>query len=92
MIKKLREVKSFEHDFVIIGAGPAGITVALELEKYKKTVLLLEGGGLEYSEESQSLYNGQTIGNKNFNIKLSRVRYFGGSSNHWGGMCRPFSK
>ncbi len=92
MIKKLSQIQFTRYDFVIIGSGPAGMATALELEKNKKTVLLLEGGGLEYSEESQSLYNGQTIGNKNFNIKLSRVRYFGGSSNHWGGMCRPFSK
>ena len=92
MIKKLREVKSFEHDFVIIGAGPAGITVALELEKYKKTVLLLEGGGLEYSKDSQSIYKGQVAGDENFSVKNSRLRYFGGTSNHWGGMCRPFSR
>jgi hypothetical protein len=92
MIKNLSQVQSLEYDFIIVGTGPAGITTALELEKNKKTVLLLEGGGMEHSEESQSIYNGSVVGNMNFDIKRSRVRYFGGSSNHWGGMSRPFSE
>jgi len=92
MIKKLSQIQFTRYDFVIIGPGPARMATALELEKNKKTILILEGGDFKYSKESQSLYNGQTIGNKNFNTNLSRVGYFSGSGNHRGGMCRLFSK
>ena len=35
------------YDVCIVGAGVAGITLALEMDR-KRSVLLLEGGGLEY--------------------------------------------
>ena len=37
-------------EYVIIGAGPAGTTLADQLSQANKTVLLLEGGGEEISE------------------------------------------
>ena len=44
-------------DVCICGAGVAGITLALHLSRTLR-VALLEGGGLDYSEDSQSLYEG----------------------------------
>ncbi|MDZ4141409.1 MAG: GMC family oxidoreductase [Methylotenera sp.] len=79
------------YDVCICGAGPAGITIARVLAKAGKTVALLEGGSLEYSENSQNLYQGKNIGLKNWDaISNCRLRYFGGTSNHWGGRCSFF--
>jgi len=78
-----------KYDICIVGSGPAGITLALNLANSGKTVLLLEGGGLEYSSDSQSLYECESTGHEAW-PKHTRLRYFGGTSNHWSGRCRPF--
>lgn len=75
-------------DYCIIGTGPAGISCALALLPTGKRILLLEGGGGEATEQSQSLYEGTTIGDRYFALDWARMRYLGGSSNHWTGFCR----
>jgi choline dehydrogenase-like flavoprotein len=75
----------------IIGAGIAGITLALELEKIGFTVNLLEGGGLEFESDSHSLYRGNQSGREYYDLDASRVRMFGGTSTHWAGNCRELS-
>jgi choline dehydrogenase-like flavoprotein len=75
-------------DICIVGSGPAGLSLALELESKGFRVLVLEAGGEYYDEASQAHYAGQVIGDTHFDIGINRLRYFGGSSNHWGGFCR----
>lgn len=77
------------YDVCIVGTGPAGITLARKLSKSGKKVVLLEAGGLNYSEESQDFYECESIGHEAW-PKFTRLRYFGGTSNHWSGRCRPF--
>jgi hypothetical protein len=77
-------------EIVIIGAGAAGITLALKLSSYGKKVALVEAGGLEYSDVSQEVYRAKTIGDPYFELDVARLRYFGGSTNHWAGLCRTF--
>ena len=48
----------------------------------------MEGGGLELTEESQDVYQGEVVGLEYFPLDDARLRYFGGTSNHWGGRCR----
>jgi choline dehydrogenase-like flavoprotein len=77
-----------KYDVCVCGTGPAGITTARKLAASGKRVLLLEAGGLEYSDESQDHYKGKTIGTNPFWwLESGRLRYFGGASNHWGGLC-----
>lgn len=83
-----KELRDF-YDFCIIGAGPAGITLALRLAGNGRRVLLLEGGGHEYSQNSQSLYQCPSTGLEVY-AEETRLRYLGGTSNHWAGRCRPF--
>ena len=79
------------YDVCIIGSGFAGITSALKLDK-KLSVLLLEAGDLEYTENSQNMYKGTNTGHEYWDLDTCRVRFFGGTSNTWGGWCVPFSK
>lgn len=76
-----------EGDLCIVGAGAAGLSMALDLEKAPFKIILLEGGGLEYEDRVQELYRGKTTGQKYFPIKSTRLHYFGGTTGHWGGFC-----
>ena len=75
-------------DACVIGTGPAGITLARHLAARGLSVALMEGGGLEPTDESQDLYKGEVVGLDYFPLDEARLRYFGGASNHWGGRCR----
>src|SRR4029078_341345 len=75
-------------DFCVIGTGPAGITCALELAKGGRRGVLLEGGGREFSGSSQDVYEGKIVGDLLIPLADSRLRYFGGTSNHWAGQSR----
>ena len=78
---------------LIIGSGPAGISLALELEKKKISSLILEAGDLEYNEESQNFYDAEVIGDHLVDdVKYTRLRMFGGTSAQWGGTCRPLDR
>ncbi|MEM7503653.1 MAG: GMC family oxidoreductase [Pseudomonadota bacterium] len=81
---------SIECDLCIVGAGVAGITIAREFADQEAQVILLESGGLEYDEATQELYDGEVAGNPIAELEIARLRYFGGSSNHWHGYSRPF--
>jgi choline dehydrogenase-like flavoprotein len=81
------------YDICICGSGPAGITVARTLAAKGKTVALLEGGSIAYTEESQQLYEGKSIGINDWDaVKNCRLRFFGGTSNHWSGLCSFFDE
>ena len=92
ILKNLDQVGSQEFEFTIIGSGPAGMTLAITLAKKNKRILLIEAGGYNYSNKSQSFYSGEVIGDKQHELKKSRLRYFGGTSGHWGGGCRPLDE
>jgi choline dehydrogenase-like flavoprotein len=76
-------------DVCIAGTGPAGITLARRLAAKRISVALLEGGDLDLDARSQELYEGTIVGRDYFPLDVTRLRYCGGSSNHWGGWSRP---
>jgi choline dehydrogenase-like flavoprotein len=88
--RQLDNQSVIEGDICIIGAGAAGISIALEWENTPYKVILLEGGGFEYDDRVQELYNGKLTGHPYYPMKASRLHYFGGSTGHWGGMCSTF--
>jgi choline dehydrogenase-like flavoprotein len=47
--------EQIQSDVIVIGAGPAGITVALELARHGTDVALIESGGQKFSAEIQRL-------------------------------------
>jgi len=75
-------------DLCVIGSGPAGMTLALELGRLGFTVALLEAGPEHYDAQSQAAYEGHVVGPLTFPLDVGRLRYLGGSSNHWGGFCQ----
>jgi len=76
-------------DICIIGAGAAGITLARALKDSSIQICLLESGGLEPEAETQSLYEGDNTGFPYYPLNTARLRYFGGTTGHWGGCCWP---
>lgn len=80
------------YDVCIVGGGPAGITIALELAGKGRRVCLLEAGGLDYAPQSQVQYEGETLGLYYPPLDSTRLRYLGGSTGHWGGMCFRLDK
>jgi choline dehydrogenase-like flavoprotein len=83
---------TIDADVCIIGAGAAGITLAREFKGQPFKVCLLESGGLEYEVDTQALYRGKNIGLPYYPLDVARLRYFGGTTNHWGGACRPLDE
>lgn len=75
------------YDVCIVGAGFAGIALALNLPKHLK-VLLLEAGGLNFKPEAQDPYRGNIVGREYFPLDACRLRQFGGTSILWSGWCK----
>src|SRR5258708_938346 len=75
-----------ETEVCIVGGGAAGITLAREFANISFRVILLESGGAEAEQATQDLYAGSDIGRPYDIFLLSRLRYFGGTTNHWGGV------
>lgn len=79
-------------DVLVVGGGAAGITLALELEGSGLDVTLLEAGGLEHSDVSAARYEGELDlepGLEYPELDRWRLRFLGGTTNHWTGWCRP---
>jgi choline dehydrogenase-like flavoprotein len=72
-------------DVCIVGAGAAGIVLAVELMRLGKRVLLLEGGGAEIEEASQDTYRSTLAGLPHRGVHTGRFRAKGGTTTKWGG-------
>jgi choline dehydrogenase-like flavoprotein len=75
----------FLADVCIVGAGAAGITLAIEFARKGKRVLLLEGGGAKREDSSQALYDSEIVGLPHRGIHTGRIRVKGGTTVRWGG-------
>jgi choline dehydrogenase-like flavoprotein len=90
---ELNDGESLEADICIVGAGAAGITLAVELAGSGVSVLLLESGGMKPEPETQRLYEGSVVEERLHSPPHRyRERRFGGSTTIWGGRCVPFDE
>lgn len=87
--RDLTEGQLLECDICIAGAGAAGITLAMELSRSNLKVIVLESGGLDFDEDVQALYQAEQSNPVYNDPQTSRLRFFGGTTNHWGGNCGP---
>ncbi len=81
-----------EADVCIIGAGMAGLTIALEFNRRGIHSLVLESGGFRPDDRTRDLYRGYSNGIPYLFADGCRSRFLGGSSNCWGGWCRPMQE
>lgn len=92
-LKQLPDGHAIDCELCIVGAGAAGITIAKELAGTDISVCLLESGSLEWEDDTQALYAGKISGTLPPRDPLeSRLRYFGGTTNHWAGCCMPLNE
>src|SRR3982074_1733428 len=73
----------------VIGGGIAGLVIARDLSDLKIESCVIESGGFEPDEETRDWYRGEWVGTPYDFADGCRSRYLGGSSNCWGGWCRP---
>ncbi|MDE0273918.1 MAG: GMC family oxidoreductase [Gammaproteobacteria bacterium] len=84
-----RQRADLSYDIAIYGAGAAGITLARTLAPLGVRIGLFEAGGFERPPvDADHSYHGNNTGLP-YDLKATRLRYFGGTTNHWGGWCRP---
>ncbi len=88
---ELGDRRDLSADVCIVGAGAAGISMALALADSGLEVLLLESGGLDTEADTQALYAG-SVADPRMHSPPDRYRQrrFGGSTTIWGGRCMPF--
>lgn len=78
---------TIDSDICVVGAGPAGMSLALELMNQPQVrVVLIESGGLEWDERTQSLSDAEVKGQKYYPVSETHLRVFGGSSLSYGGV------
>ena len=78
-----------ETDVCIVGAGAAGISLARSLLDTSLKVCLLESGGFDHEAAVTDLGSGENRGQTYYDLVDSRLRFFGGTTNIWGGRCVP---
>lgn len=89
--RSLEDGRTVEADLCVIGGGSAGISLAQEFIGTGVSVCLVESGGFEFEPETQALYEGEMDGADPHELETMRLRFFGGTSNHWQGFCMPFN-
>ena len=92
MLIDLEEAKDdiiLDAEVCVVGAGAAGVALARDLMNTGRDVCLLEAGGMDYDEPTQSLSKGNNIGMEYYDLDHSRLRFFGGTTNIWGGRNVP---
>jgi choline dehydrogenase-like flavoprotein len=88
--RSLTSGTELEADVAVVGAGPAGITLALELADAGHSVLVIESGGDKPNAQTQRLADTAGEDPGHAGMRIATRRQVGGASNIWGGRCVPF--
>ncbi len=72
-----------DADVCIVGAGPAGLTLARELAGCRRRIILLESGGRAPDADVQTLNEGTTTGDAYAGPAPTRHRQAGGTAQVW---------
>ncbi len=88
--RKVDEGSVIERDICIIGAGPAGLTLAHGLEGTGQSVTILESGGEGMDADTQDLLDGTVeqpeypLASDDYPLYTVRAKGVGGTSLRWG--------
>lgn len=85
-LNKTNVAKISTYDFSIIGGGAAGISLAIELGRLGKRVVLFEAGDYKVLSDLEDLYKGEA---SKLHPATNEFRYqrLGGTTHLWGGRC-----
>jgi choline dehydrogenase-like flavoprotein len=90
-LSSLSEDISIDGELAVIGAGPAGIVVALEAARHGLSVVLLESGNRSFDPAVQELSEAaEWDRHRHARLSMAVRRQVGGTSVIWGGRCVPF--
>ena len=92
LLEDLNLISEINFKCILIGSGPANLTIAKKLEEKKIKTLIFEAGKNFYDDDSQEFYSGIVKGDDYADLRYARLRQFGGSSGHWGGTCRTMDE
>jgi choline dehydrogenase-like flavoprotein len=82
---------AIETQLAVVGAGPAGIVVALEAARHGLSVVLLESGSRAYDPALQDLSEAaERDPHRHAPVSLTVRRQVGGTSVTWAGRCVPY--
>src|SRR5262245_11112640 len=80
-------------DVAVVGSGPVGLKVALDLADAGLKVLLIESGLTGVTTSAQALSDALVVNGKTHApMSLAVQRAFGGTSNLWGGRAVPLDE
>jgi len=79
-----------EFDLIVVGSGPAGLSIANAFRDTPYKICVLESGGIEPGKKSESLNDIVSVGHKRADPELVRRRCVGGTSAIWTGRCGMF--
>lgn len=82
---------TLDADICIVGAGPAGLTLAAELADWPGTVVLIESGGVDPLPDAQLLNAAAVEGDPYGGLERSRHRQVGGTARLWNTPLRRVS-
>jgi hypothetical protein len=84
---------AFSTDLAVIGAGPVGITIALEVANKGFDVVLVESGYEKLDSNAQQLAEAAEWNTAlHTPMSMSVRRQLGGTSTIWGGRCVPYDR
>lgn len=84
-LEKGAPIGAGDYDVCVLGAGAAGIVLALDLTRRGLKTVLLEAGGRGFEARTQDLYLGEVSGKPYKGLYDGRFRTLGGTTTQWGG-------
>jgi glycine/D-amino acid oxidase-like deaminating enzyme len=80
-------------DFCIVGAGPVGMSLAMELERLGHEVLVLEAGAGEIDPKTSDDLRAEIVDpHRHAPMEIAACRALGGASWTWGGRCVAYDE
>jgi len=87
----LEDGSELRAEVAVVGAGPSGIVLALELARAGHEVILVESGERSFSAEAQRLGEAARLDSRTHApLGEATRRQIGGTSVIWGGRCVPY--